>query len=391
MTTAHAALGASAASRWTNCPGSVRLSEERADRPSEHARYGTAAHALAERCLRTGAHPMDALDEEIEGVTVDEDMVFIVRDYLHEVERRAAKATHRWIEQRFSLAPLNPPAPMFGTADFVAFVPPSTLLVMDLKAGAGVRVNAKDNLQLRYYALGAWLALPKEIAAQVHRVEMVIVQPRAGGVSDDEMDVLDLVACADDLLRAAEVATQPDAPLKAGDWCRWCRARGACPEQLRFVGASAQAAFDDGAQFDEYRTPLVAEPRLLTDEQLAEAMSRVAVIEQWVSAVQSETMARIANGGKIAGWKMVAKRAQRKWRDEDTAAAALAASVPADALWNRKLISPAQAEKHIPKSQRAEVLAGLIVAESGGPTLAREDDPRPALLNDPFSSEPLFP
>ena len=29
--------------------------------------------------------------------------------------------------------------------------------------------------------------------------------------------------------------------------------------------------------------------------------------------------------------------------------------------------------------------------EVGGPTLAREDDPRPALLNDPFSSEPLFP
>lgn len=48
----HAILSASSSHRWLNCNPSARLELEFADRESEAAAEGTAAHALAEHKLR---------------------------------------------------------------------------------------------------------------------------------------------------------------------------------------------------------------------------------------------------------------------------------------------------------------------------------------------------
>src|SRR5690606_26092408 len=49
---AHAELGASSAHRWMKCAGSIALSRGIPNVDSEYAREGTAAHELAEKCLR---------------------------------------------------------------------------------------------------------------------------------------------------------------------------------------------------------------------------------------------------------------------------------------------------------------------------------------------------
>ena len=48
----HAILSASSSHRWMSCTPSARLEQEFADRESEAAAEGTAAHALAEHKLR---------------------------------------------------------------------------------------------------------------------------------------------------------------------------------------------------------------------------------------------------------------------------------------------------------------------------------------------------
>ena len=44
----HALLSASGAHRWLECPPSARLEESFEDRPSDSAKEGTLAHAIAE-------------------------------------------------------------------------------------------------------------------------------------------------------------------------------------------------------------------------------------------------------------------------------------------------------------------------------------------------------
>ncbi len=86
---AHSELGASIAQRWMACPGSVRLSRGQPNYETTHSRAGTAAHALAEKCLRTGAIPETFLGMTIEGVEVDEQMVDAVTMFVDYVRRAA--------------------------------------------------------------------------------------------------------------------------------------------------------------------------------------------------------------------------------------------------------------------------------------------------------------
>lgn len=384
MPTAHAALGASSASRWITCPGSVAMSEGREDRPSAYAMYGTAAHTLAERHLTAGTDPLlgcapSDLGAEIDGVTVDAEMIEIVDTYLATIGALLAGEVHvdKWVEMRVSLDALSPPVEMFGTADFVAVLYRTrTLLVVDLKTGAGVHVPAAGNLQMRYYALGAYFSLGPVARAAVDTVKMVIVQPRAGGVSVDEMDVTDLVPLGADLLAAAHAAMSPGAPLRPGSHCRFCRASGACPAQANFALASAQAVFSDDPLPDLAAGP--THPSFLTNEEMGMMLDRLAAIDTWRTALADEAMRRLTEGQPVPGWKLVAKRARRRWLDEDTAVATLSSHVDIDALLPRALVSPAQAERLLPRTHR-NLVGQLAVSESSGPTLATERDPRPAL------------
>lgn len=229
--TQHSQLGASTASRWMACPGSVKLCAEIPSTWSYYAQEGTAAHALMELSLSEQMSPASVLGETLEGFEVTEEMVLHVAtavDYCLSIPNLTAGLY--WIERHVTLEALSPPAPMYGTTDFMAYDEPNaTLYVVDLKYGKGA-VQVENNPQLRYYAVGGVLALTDQ---KPQKAVTTIIQPRGshrkGPVRSEVLEIGELRAFARTLIGAARQTELPDPPLITGKQCRYCPAREVCP------------------------------------------------------------------------------------------------------------------------------------------------------------------
>lgn len=388
--TAHAVLGASSCDRWWNCPGSVRLSEAIPNGPSSsYAQAGTAFHGLMEWCLKGSRAPQDfegfpvALPDIAGEVRIDAEMVHAAEEIIAALKPLMilGDGDTVYIEQRFSLEALKPPGPMFGTADLVIYHRKARALrVVDFKYGAGVAVEALNNPQLRYYALGALLALQAKGPVKIDTVEMTIAQPRAwhpdGPIRTAVMMADDLLEWSVYLIAKATDTMRGGAPLKPGDWCRWCPAQGVCPALAERALSAAMVEFDD---LDAVTPPT---PEGLTVEQLVRVLDHASEIKDWLNAVAAYATNLLERGGAVPGYKLVAKRpGPRKWRDEAAAVKAVpiwAEIDPAEMFQPAKLKTPAQLEKAIGKTTMAE-LAELITQESSGVNLVREDVARPAI------------
>jgi len=358
-----------------SCPGSLRMIEQAPPAlPSPHAQEGTAAHALAELSLRRGLPPETWVGATLEGVEITHSMAEHVRVFVDYCRDRMGGDLRHWIEAQFNLAPLNPPGPMFGTADFVSYNPvDNSLEVVDLKFGQGVYVDAVGNPQLRYYALGALMLLPK--GKRPDTIFLTIVQPRLGDppIRSEVITRDELRAFAKELLDAARATQAPDAPLVAGDHCRFCPAAAICPEYARAAQAVAQVEFDAVPLAPEDLPPA---PETLPDDLFAEMLSKLDILENWIVAMRRAAHYKLTHGQKVEGMKLVAKRATRRWRDEDEARQWLRAEgYSDDEIQKTKLLSPHQIEKLV---GRRNLPADLVESVSSGYAVVPESDPRPA-------------
>ena len=374
----HASLGASSSDRWINCPGSLAISEGLEDTTSIHAELGTTAHAVCELGLLMDREAADFIGEPHEGHEVDEEMAEAVQVYLDTV-RPVAKGPHRqlWVERAFDLNAINPDEDMWGTSDAIVLDRDARkLTVFDFKYGSGVVVEAKDNPQLRYYALGAVLSIEAEVGGGlIDEIEMVIVQPRAqheeGNVRRDTMTYADLVAWAGELMAAAERTRDPNAPRVPGRWCRFCKAKAICPEKLDQARSIAMTEFAPA-------TPAPPAPASLPIEVLSDVLDHLDILEDWIRDCRAHAKSMLERGEEVPGFKLVAKRATRKWADEEAARRSLEREgyVPEEYL-ESKLLSPAKLEKIIGKQH--PVLAQFVIKQSSGFNLAPASDKREAV------------
>lgn len=356
--TAHAIFGASSSSRWLACPGSVELSKGIVEPPSEFAAEGTAAHELAEMVLRTELNTSNWLGEKIEasGFTfeVTEEMAGAVQSYVELVRAFAnGYGVEPMLEHRFDLSKLQPPAPMFGTADCAFYVEGERLLhIIDLKYGRGVPVDAKGNPQLKYYALGMLLSLPAD--KPVRRVKMSICQPRIGNIAHDECTVEDLLDFGTELLDGVNAALRPDAPLNPSpEACKFCKAKGKCPALRKTALAVAQDEFGE-----------VLDPTTLPPEQIGSLLAKADMLEEWLRGLRAIALSQAEAGVEIPGFVLQAKRATRKWADELTVINwAAEQGLPHSEVFDSKLKSPAALEKVVGKKNMPN---DLIVAVSSG-------------------------
>lgn len=378
----HCELSPSSAHRWMACPGSVALSRQVPKRSSSYADEGTAAHELAEHCLR---HKVEAasrvgeewVDSEGECHQITPEMAEAVQMYVDAVRAIITHPLCVWyaIEQPINLEPMKPPVAMHGTSDFTAICG-GTLEVIDYKHGQGVAVEVENNAQLRYYALGAYLSLPQEQAARVRDVKITIVQPRAyhpaGAIRTESIPLAELVDFAQDLFDLAEKALDLNPGLVPGDHCKFCPAKGLCPARTEQALAIAQTEFQVISTTDLAPNP--PKPELLTLAQLADFVPKFDAVEDWMTAVRKEAFQRLQGGEVIPGLKLVQKRGTRQWKDtQELEKWALANGTK---VYEENLMSPAGLEKLVGKKNFPADLAHTV---SSGLTMATADDPRPAV------------
>jgi hypothetical protein len=355
------------------CPGSIRLSKNLPDKSSVYAQEGTAAHELAERCLRENADADAYLGDDIDvagtSYEVTEEMAEAVQLYLDtvraELMRNDGPNGELLIEHRFDLSDLYPG--MFGTNDAAVYHEQhGRLVIFDYKHGRGHAVEAFENPQLLYYGYGAASTIYS--GKPLREIELVIVQPRAphkdGPVRRWVLPAMDLLDWSADLLVAAEATENPTAPLVSGDHCQFCKAAAICPQLREDSIAAAKTEFTDKATE-------------LSPEQLRGILDKADMIEDWLHAVRAHALTVLEGGGSVPGYKLVEKRAFRKWRGEFPEADLLRLGFHRQALYTEKPLSPAQLEKKLAKPLR-DRLAELTVKESSGYTLAAESDGRPA-------------
>ncbi len=362
----HSKLGASSYYRWggDGCPGSVRACEGIDSESSIYADEGTAAHEVGSYLLKNGRWLSEV---EVNGKVfeVTEEMAAAVQVYIDHVgSLRAKRPTFENVEQKLDLSKYHPQ--LFGTADYVAYFGDSkTLHVVDYKHGQGVQVDADRNPQLMYYGLGALHAN----AIPIEKIVLTIVQPRGyhhkGPVRSWETDPLDMIDFSYDLIEDAKATERPDAPLVSGDHCRFCPAAPTCPE----AGKAARALETKGF------TPITA----FNADELGKTLSLIPQIEAWCKAVDSFAYQQAAMGNLPSGWKLVDKRANRKWGDMFKAVdCARALGIDSIEMFEQKLLSPAAVEKKIGKSkEKAEILEKFVVRQSSGQTLVPDTDDRP--------------
>lgn len=397
--TAHSTLGASGAHRWWNCPGSIRESAKYEDVSSDFAREGTAAHHIASLCLEQerdadfyagmgvvvvdGAEPRLVHDvERPDCFKVDDDMVENVQVYLDWCRSFPPRDAETGIEQRLHLQSIDDRC--FGTADFTAYAPgPRHLIVADFKYGRGTPVEVEDNEQLLYYAFG--------VATRYHnrgldKVTIAVIQPRCphpdGPIRTWEIDAIDLLDWSADLRDAVARTDDQDAPLHAGPWCRtgFCPAAPGCPELYKRTLEAAAADFADTGGL------IMSDPNTFTGEHLAERLRNVDMIEDWCRRLREYAHHEAESGRTPPGYKLVAKRATRKFKDPEEIESFLRRSIKMldEHLYaDPKLRTPAQMETQLKKhygmkaKEAKETIDGFVESVSSGTVLAPIDDGRP--------------
>jgi Protein of unknown function (DUF2800) len=227
---AHSRFGASSAHRWMRCPGSIQATAGMPNPSSEFAEEGTMLHEVAANILLELPHEYELTDEQ-------QDVV----DVYVETVRQEAEGGKLFVEQKFKL-PHHPE--FWGTADAV-IASETTLKVLDLKAGRGVAVEVdyggKINPQLGFYALGAMAALNKW---EWDSIEIIVVQPRLGGVKRRVVDPLELADLAQEMVAAVALAEKENPPFAAGSHCKFCLARATCPTLREEVWRLVRMDFD---------------------------------------------------------------------------------------------------------------------------------------------------
>lgn len=367
----HAVLSASASERWLNCPPSARLEQQFPDRAGESAKEGTFAHALAELILRDYCFP-GTVDYAAEYKKYKQDAYYnndleaYVRVYTDLVIEKynAARATDPGaviaLEARLDYGHWVPQG--FGQGDAV-IISDGTLEIIDLKFGRHVEVSAEDNPQLRLYALGAIYAY--DYLYGIETVRMTICQPRAGGVSEEEVPIDDLWQWGESIRPIAELAIKGEGDCKAGDHCRFCKAAARCRALSEYSLELAKLEFQD--------------PELLDDVEITDALGKVDALTKYAKALKAYALDEALKGHRWPGWKLVEGRSNSKYGDQQQVAnVLLEAGFTKQVIYKpQELVGLTEMRKAITTKKFDALVADLLVKPQGKPTLAVETDKRP--------------
>ena len=326
----------------------------------------------------------EAYAPEMEGFT-DEYV-----DYVSSIAFSFQAAPFISIEKRLDYSPWAPEG--FGTGDCV-IIYGKDLHIIDFKYGKGVPVKAEGNYQLALYALGAYHEFG--MLFPIEDVHLHIVQPRIPNNSSWTTTLEELLSWGEFVVKpAAEKAFKGEGDFRPADYCQgdaenycksgFCRAYGRCRATAERNMSLLHEAWDE----EQNRKRL---PPLLSWEEAGELLKRAMFLKSWVQDLENAALDEIVSGREVPGWKIVEGRSTRKLSDADAAFAELVnAGYEEAVLYERRPIALGELEKALSKEHRRDILSKYIVKPQGKPTLAPEDDKRPAMVLQRVSAEEAF-
>lgn len=361
---AHARFSPSSGKRYLSCTPSLRLEEQFEDEQSPYAAEGSAGHAMAEYLInkhlkkRTRRPTSDYYTEELLEA-VEEYATYCIGQI--EQARAVCGSPFISVEQKVSLE--EHIEGCFGTADMV-IATDGKLQIIDLKLGKGVVVDAEENIQLMIYGQGM-LDMVSALY-DISTVELTIVQPRLEHFSTWEIPADDLRKWTAEVLEpGARMALAGEGEYKAGDHCRFCRARFKCRARADEYLKLAQEEF--------------AEPPLMSDEEIAEVLKKADALKRWAEEIYTYAQNEaVINHKEWPGFKLVLGRSNRKYTDEADAAEAAKQAGYTD-IYKQSLIGITEMEKLMGKKKFNEILGNYVYKPDGKVTLVPDSDKREAL------------
>lgn len=356
----HSALvGGSNCGRVIACPPSRLSGVPVQDTGTQYTERGTVLHNAMEVYLATGAIPDVVQTTPIIGEMREaaEKAVELWEDYLTCDPSQKVRDIH--IEMKLHMVPLKG---AFGTSDVVIdWAHANMVTILDWKFG----VQMTSWSQLMFYAACAlYDKQTKHLFNRNTIVELAIIQPsaingetfRSTRVTVDEL--FDFIM----KLKWAVDNGHRDELLNVGEHCRFCPVKVVCPK----INQIAQGSEKWNDPFD------------MTPDQVGEALAETDILESRIKALRDYVHERLNNGEPVTGYKLVNKRAQRKWNDVDEVLDWIAAHSdvnPEDIMKPAQLLSPAQVEKKV-----KDLPENLYSAISSGTTIAPDGDKRQAIV-----------
>lgn len=217
---------------------------------SDDADRGRAIHAFLEsasasgRDVALGLSPeslrpaLEALD--LTKLPVDPARFAAEVAFALDVKTGEARELGRGIGRRYEVTGTE----VAGTADVIALLEDDGVFVADFKSGWSKRAPARENAQLRFYALAAARAYGRSRAVvQIIR----IMEDGATWTDEAELDAFDLDAfdfeirtLGQRILRLRDGAEE--ARIAEGAHCKWCPSFSVCPAKQALLRSAALAA-----------------------------------------------------------------------------------------------------------------------------------------------------
>jgi hypothetical protein len=368
----HAKISPSGFERAENCTQSVRLSAYAQPRlAGPEARIGTAKHwLLLDKCLTENLETFELGD--IETIKVDGHEIKVTDELLDDVQFvldrvREIVPEPRLIEAKveFEFADAILDSPLFGYID-VATAEGPPWIVADAKFGVGL-VEA-DTIQLAIYLLCLVGRVYPNLDREGLAGTTVIIQPnaRAEPVRTHDYTFADLREIKRRVIAALTRIKNQEWSYKLGPWCRHCTATGICPH--------LHAMMRDPALTLISPSPEAVAQGEITREMLEDGLDRAPILEHALKQLYATAEDYMIHGGKLRNQKLVRKRTTRKWINELKAVNELKALGVEP--YSFTVISPAQAEKRLPKGKRG-IIEKLSEQPLGELTAAPKNDPKP--------------
>ena len=372
MPTVHYKYGGSTAQRTLACPPWRRVGANvprGGDTGNEFADRGTLLHNAMELL---GTDETVKEFKQLEGMTYNDQV--LTDEMIDDIVKPTWEAYDKFAEDNdFSIEMFEQEVKddddIGGTVDILA-ANDDTVFILDWKFGHHI-VSPVENAQALFYAMCA--RSDKQTAKLFkgrNKLVLGIIQPAYEEQGESviqtwETSIERLNQFTNEFYNAIDTRAENDEPC-SGDHCKYCPAITVCPVK------TGQA-----------RAAVMIDPKSTDAAVLGQAMAMVEEVEEWCKAVKKQAHEQAELGLKINGFKLVAKRASRKWTDADAVAKLIknAKLIKIEEGFDMVMKSPAQLEKVCKRKDiDFDKYAAYIESVSSGTTLAKDDDKRPELI-----------